>query len=140
MVLIVLQERAFYEMKNITDYIDAKYSSPAYTEIEPGIFQKGEGIVTSLSFEQEPEYGEGADSSDISQYPLEDILEKFYVYVSDHYVEKNSGAGGECCLEFCSDSLEDIKNLRTIIGKHVYNVEKTINGQRCVLLEIEVVS
>ena len=41
------------------------------------------------SFVQEPEYDEGANPSDISQYPLEDILDKFYVSVSDFYEREN---------------------------------------------------
>lgn len=63
-------------MKNIVSYIDVKYSSEAYTEIEKGIYKCGDNTVTSLCFEQEPELDEGKDSTDISQYPLEDILDK----------------------------------------------------------------
>lgn len=48
--------------------------------------------MTSLSFEQEPEYGEGESSADISQYPLEDILDRYYVAVEDFYGEINDGS------------------------------------------------
>jgi len=107
-------------MKNIISYIDAKYSSKAFSEIEPGIYKSGGSIVTSLCFEQEPELGEGIDSTDISQYPLEDILDQFSVYISDFYKEKNAQVSKDCYLEFCSKREENIRSLRSIIGKHVY--------------------
>ena len=79
-------------MKNIESYIDEKYSSEAYSEIEKGIYKCGDNTVTSLCFEQEPELDEGKDSTDISQYPLEDILDKYNVFVSDFYKGKNAQA------------------------------------------------
>lgn len=124
-------------VKNIAEYIDEKYDSDEYTLVAPGIYQKGDEYVTSLSFEQEPEYGEGTDSTDISQYPLEDILDTYFVSVSDYYEAKNSQATSECYLEFCSDDMDDVKGLRTIIGRHVCNVEKTVNGKKFIALEIE---
>ena len=107
-------------MKNIISYIDVKYSSKAYTEIEKGIYKCGDNTVTSLCFEQEPELDEGKDSTNISQYPLEDILDKYNVFVSDFYNEKNAQATQKCYLEFCSRREENIRGLRSIIGKHVY--------------------
>ena len=71
-------------MKDIKNYNAEKYDEKKsdYKEIEEGIFElieRGKKIyVTSLSFIQEPEFGEGGSSSDISQYPVEDILDKFY--------------------------------------------------------------
>lgn len=124
-------------MKNIKNYIDVKYFSNEYSEIEKGIYQSGEGIVTSLCFEQEPELNEGRDSTDISQYPLEDILDEFNVYISDFYKGKNNHATKECYLEFCSRREENIRNLRTIIGKHVYYINKIDAGTEYVDLVIE---
>ena len=63
-------------MKNIRIYKAGKYDSDKYEEVKENIyktydsFMNQDAYVTSLSFEQEPEYEEGADSSDISQYPL----------------------------------------------------------------------
>ncbi len=113
-------------MKQIENYKANKYSSNGYSEIESGIYKTEEGeslYVTSLSFVQEPEFNEGADASEISQYPLEDILDKFYCHISDFYEELNTAGSQKCYQEFASCDLEDIKNLRTIIGKHVYNKE-----------------
>ena len=67
-------------MKDITIYTPAKYNTDKYTKVKDNIyktydnFMKQDSFVTSLSFEQEPEYGEGESSADISQYPLEDIF------------------------------------------------------------------
>ena len=68
---------------------------------------------------------------------LEDILDTYFVSVSDYYEAKNSQATSECYLEFCSDDMDDVKGLRTIIGRHVCNVEKTVNGKKFIALEIE---
>ena len=81
--------------------------------------------------------GEGHDSTDISQYPLEDILDRFLVYVSDYYKKENAAKKAECCLEFSSSSIDQIKALSTIVGKHVYNREEMDNGQRTIVLVIE---
>jgi hypothetical protein len=114
-------------MKQIENYNANKYGSDLYSEIENGVYEAkedGESLyVTSLSFVQEPEYNEGAYACEISQYPLEDVLDKFYCHISDFYDELNSGDSQKCYQEFASPDLEDIRNLRSIIGKHVYNKE-----------------
>lgn len=122
-------------MKEIKNYCAEKYSktkSPilkrnVYREKEPGIYQCHDGkeklYVTSLSFVQEPEFDEGECADEISQYPLEDILDKFYCYVSDFYEELNATDSKMCYLEFASPDISNIKDLRGIIGKHVYNKE-----------------
>ena len=87
-------------MKNITIYTPAKYNTDKYTKVKDNIyktydnFMKQDSFVTSLSFEQEPEYGEGESSADISQYPLEDILDRYYVAIEDFYGE------GVCLVEW----------------------------------------
>jgi hypothetical protein len=124
-------------MKQIENYKATKYSSDVYFEIENSIYEAKEGdeslYVTSLSFVQEPDYNEGANASDISQYPLEDILDKFYCHISDFYEELNSVDSQRCYQEFASPDLEDIINLRSIIGKHVYN--KEIEGYIKLIIE-----
>lgn len=108
-------------MKNIRNYKAEKYSSPTYTETAPDIYACKSGFVTSLCFEQEPELEEGRSAADISQYPLEDVLDMFRVSVSDFYETINAPGSRTCCLEFCGNTVEKIQRLRTIIGKHVYN-------------------
>lgn len=114
-------------MKQIENYQAEKYQTSHYEEVEAGIYQtKDEGgeliYVTSLSFIQEADLGEGS-GGDISQYPLEDVLDEFYCYISDFYTDKNTADTEKNYLEFASPDLEDIQKLRSIIGKHVYNVE-----------------
>lgn len=114
-------------MKQIENYQANKYSSAIYTEIENGIYEvqeDGESLyVTSLSFVQEPQWDEGENASTISQYPLEDILDKFYCHISDFYKELNTADSQTCYQEFASPDVKNIKNLRSLIGKHVYNKE-----------------
>lgn len=114
-------------MKQIENYNANKYNSAIYSEIENGIYEAkedGESLyVTSLSFVQEPEFNEGANASNITQYPLEDVLDKYYCHISDFYKELNTVDSQKCYQEFASPDLEDIRSLRFLIGKHVYNKE-----------------
>ena len=125
-------------MKQIENYTAAKYANEEYQEIQEGIFkiidEDDEDLyVTSLSFIQEPELEEGSNASDISQYPLEDILDKFYCHVSDFYEELNKEDAEICYLEFGSPELQDVVNLRCIIGKHVY--DKEVDGRVQLVIE-----
>lgn len=122
-------------MKNFQNHTPEKYSGPDYKLVEDGIYlgknpywQPGFGTeeiyVTSLSFEMEPErYGEeGGCPQDITQVPFEDILDNYSVYVTDFYDRLNQDSERTCYQEFGSDSIQDIQNLRTLIGKRFYAV------------------
>ena len=116
-------------MKQIENYRAEKYKSEIYEEVQPDIYkmedEDGDDLyVTMLSFVQEPELKEGSSSAEISDYPLEDILDKFYCHVSDFCEEMNAVNSQVCYLEFGSPELQDVVNLRSIIGKHVYNKEE----------------
>ena len=81
--------------------------------------------VTSLVFEPEPELDENEPTDAyISQYPLEDILDKFFCECCDDYLEENTNDRVNSYVEFGSEDIEDIKSLRSIIGKHVYNKQE----------------
>lgn len=124
-------------MKQIENYNANKYNGAIYSEIENGIYEveeDGESLyVTSLSFVQEPEFNEGANASNITQYPLEDVLDKYYCHISDFYEELNTVDSQKCYQEFASPDLEDIRSLRSLIGKHVYN--KEIEGYIKLIIE-----
>lgn len=78
--------------------------------------------VTSIVFEPEPELEENEPSDPyVSQYPLEDILDKFFVYCNDMYEKENESDKNHSYVEFASEKIEEIRNLLSIIGKHVYN-------------------
>lgn len=116
-------------MREIKDFYASKYDTEVYKKLEEGIYETMDEddealYVTSLSFVQEPELGEGKNAADISQYPLEDILDKFYCHISDFYEELNCEDSQVCYQEFGSPDLQDVQNLRSIIGKHVYNKEE----------------
>lgn len=114
-------------MKNIQSYVNEKYSTEDYEAVDSNIYKyvcDDETLfVTSISFVQEEEYGEGVDSSDISQYPVEDICDRFFCYISDFYPELNDGRDNVCYLEFASNDIEDVRSLLTITGSHIYNKE-----------------
>ncbi|MDE6728595.1 MAG: hypothetical protein K2J80_11760 [Oscillospiraceae bacterium] len=117
-------------MKDIKSFDAPKYGGSAYELAEDGIYKtedNGESIyndktiyVTTLSFVQEPEFGEGTNAAEISQYPLEALLDDFLCYVSDFYPELNTTDSQVCYQEFASPDIEDVRKLRSIIGKHVY--------------------
>ena len=120
-------------MKNIQLYIAKKYKdSEKYKPIEEGIYFThivsehaftGDYYVMSLSLEQEPELGESPNDQLISQYPLEDIEDKYMVFMTDSYEELNATDNKRCYIELASEDLKDVQNLKEIIGKHVYNQE-----------------
>ena len=76
---------------------------------------------------------EGSHAAEISQYPLEDILDEFLCHISDFYEDLNTEQSQVCVQEFASPDLEDIRKLRTIIGKHVFN--KEIDGYIKLVIE-----
>ena len=124
-------------MKNIKVHTVSKYSDTQYQETAVGIYKYGNSYVTTLCFEQEPELGEGTSAADISQYPLEDVLERFNVHVSDFYPELNIAKNTACYLEFSGSKKNNITELLSIVGKHVYNKIVYENGEECVALIIE---
>lgn len=115
-------------MRNFQDYAAAKYAGEEYRPVEEGIYEAanpyGEGkiFVTSLSFEPEPDcYGEEESSPQfISQVPFEDLLDRYYVFVSDFYEELNGASERVCYQEFGSEDLADIRRLREVIGRRFY--------------------
>lgn len=125
------------QMKSIRYYNADKYLDSGYQLVEPNVYRHGDRYVVSLSFIQEPELGEGENASDISQYPLEDIIEKYYVYISDFYPELNKKDSNICVLEFCSDKIERIRVLMEIVGRHIYNLVEEQNGVKYARLMID---
>lgn len=117
-------------MKNFQNYTPEKYSGPDFQMIEEGIYRTRspydvsdqEIFVTSLSFEMEPEcYGEeDASPRNLTQVPIEGLLDEFFVFVTDFYEQLNEASETICYQEFGSFDLSDIQKLRTIIGKRFY--------------------
>lgn len=121
-------------MRNINNYHPSRYNTHKYQLIEPGIYKIDDRFVTSLSFVQEPDLGEGCSAAYISQYPLEDVLERFCVFVSNFYPGRNTPCSEVCYLEFASKDIADIRNLRSIIGMRVYNRICSENPNRVALI------
>ena len=126
-------------MKDIKNYRAKKYDE--YKMVKDDIYEvekNGEKIyVTSLSFVQEKEYGEGECAAIVSQYPLEDILDAYSCYISDFYKKMNTKESKVCYFEFASRKEINIENLRKIIGKHVYNKEVNEDERPIIKLVIE---
>lgn len=60
----------------------------------------------------------------ISEYPLDDILDKFDCSINDTYDEKNENDSEKSYIEIASYSIANIRKLLSIIGKHVYIKEE----------------
>lgn len=129
-------------MKNFRDYTPEKYAGPDYQKVGEGIYwsrnpywRPGGGqenlFVTSLAFEMEPEcYGEeGGCPQNITQIPLEDILDTYSVFVTDFYDGLNKDSDKVCYQEFGSYEIENIRALRTLTGKRFYAVPCTENEE-----------
>lgn len=122
-------------MKNFQDYKAEKYAGPDYQKVEEGIYygpnpywrpdRVDENLfVTSLTFEMEPGcYGEeGGCPQHITQIPFENILDDFSVFITDFYDDLNRDSPKICYQEFGSRHLENIRNLRALIGKRFFAV------------------
>ncbi|MFI3116122.1 MAG: hypothetical protein R3Y12_08300 [Clostridia bacterium] len=112
-------------MKNFANYDSKKYKDENYEFIENSIYRSKveDKYVTSLTFEMESTDGydgENPSPQNITQFPFEAILDEFMVWVSDFYEELNAKSEVTCYQEFASSELDDIKALRTLIGKRVY--------------------
>ncbi len=120
-------------MKNFQNFTPKKYMTSDFQKISDGIYKtkspydSNDIFVTSLTFEMEPEcYGEeNASPSNLTQIPIEGILDEFNLFVTDFYEQLNQSSETICYQEFGSLDLEDIKNLRTLIGKRFYAIPYT---------------
>ena len=123
-------------MKNFKNYTPEKYMTSDFQKIEDGIYKTkspydstaDEDIfVTSLTFEMEPDcYGEeDASPQNLTQVPIEGILDEFDLFVTDFYDQLNEASEIICYQEFGSFDLENIQKLRTLIGKRFYAVPYT---------------
>lgn len=112
--------------------IDKFKDSSNYEMIEEGIYNdlKDDGGFSTHRIAMTVEVEEGENS----QYPLEDVLDKFYVHVEEFLEPKNENEsrfifGGE---------LDDIQNLKSLIGKRAFNQDYVDEeGQTRVKLIIE---
>ena len=122
-------------MKNFKSYTPEKYMTSDFQKIEDGIYKtknpygsylgyNTDVFVTSLSFEMEPDcYGEkDASPRNLTQVPIEGLLDEFNLFVTDFYEQLNETSETICYQEFGSFDLADIQRLRTIIGKRFYAV------------------
>ena len=120
-------------MKNFQNFTPEKYTTSDFQKISDGIYKtkspydSKDIFVTSLTFEMEPEcYGEeDASPRNITQIPIEGILDEFNLFVTDFYEQLNENSETICYQEFGSFDLENIKKLRTLIGKRFYAVPYT---------------
>jgi hypothetical protein len=116
-------------MKNITSAELEKYKNTKKFQSEGnGIFKDLENkrFVITLRFELE----DGEDT----QYPLGDILDKYYVNCTDHIEEDDDNGTTylEVEIEDGNDddfsSLDTIKKIADLVGKRVYNRKSDSGG------------
>jgi hypothetical protein len=122
-------------MKNISlEKCQKHENSELYEFVENGIYK-------DLNDEDDAKYRmtisyelESDDSS--NQYPLEDVLDKYYLHVSSSVASENNAESNEFKLELGGD-LDDIKKAKEIIGKRIFNRDFLDEGQVRVKLMIE---
>ncbi|MFJ1329423.1 hypothetical protein ACIRNY_07325 [Capnocytophaga canimorsus] len=123
-------------MKNITLLELKKYDNFLYEEVEKGIYKDLDDLDETsyriaLSFELE--------ENETFQYPLEDILDKYFLYVSDFLDDKSlKGEKHSIIKVILAGELEDIQSVKKIIGKRVFNQILTKeDGKDYEILKIE---
>ena len=104
MILTYDGKRYYREIENIGTDDDIVWKDQHDPEEQNIIY------VKNIVFEPEPELEENEPSdSFISQYPLEDILDKFFVYCEDMYEKENESDKNHSYVEFASEKIDDIK-------------------------------
>lgn len=122
-------------MKNISFKKCKKYENPNFYElIENGIYkdlidEDDTKYRMTISYELESDYTN-------NQYPLEDILDKYYLFVSDFLESENDNKPNEFKLELGGD-LNNLKKAKEIIGKKIFNSDFLSEGKIRVKLMIE---
>lgn len=89
--------------------------------IEDGIYRDlndsdGECHRIALSYKLENNEG---------QYPLEDILDKYFLFVTDFINSREKTNPGDTVHILLGGMLDDIQKVKKLLGKHVYNEEYT---------------
>lgn len=119
-------------MKNIQQIDLDKYRHSKYELIEKGIYRNADEdlYVFAINYELEDE--------EDSQYPLEDILDKFYLHVSD-FIDEDAYDNAKIVSLELAGALDNVQNaIQSIVGKRVYNSEYTgEDGRTHVKLVIE---
>ncbi|AUP81708.1 hypothetical protein C1H87_20245 [Flavivirga eckloniae] len=122
-------------MKNISLEKCQKYENTnLYEVVENGIYK-------DLTDEDDAKYRmtisyELESDENNNQYPLEDVLDKYYLHVSDFLESENNSESNEFKLELGGD-LDDIKKSKEIIGKRIFNRDFLDEGQVRVKLMVE---
>lgn len=122
-------------MKNIQLLSLEKYKNEQlYQLIEQGVYKnlKDNSYRVAFSFELE-----GEEIED-SQYPLEDILDKYTVHVSD-FIDSDENEPHIMKVELSGTNLKDLKEATLMEGKRVYN-QAYVNekdGEKYIKLIIE---
>ncbi|WP_172916038.1 hypothetical protein [Capnocytophaga canimorsus] len=123
-------------MKNITLLELKKHDNFLYEEVEKGVYKGLDDLDETsyriaLSFELE--------ENETFQYPLEDILDKYFLYVSDFLDDKSlKGEKHSIIKVILAGELENIQSVKKIIGKRVSNQILTKeDGKDYEILKIE---
>jgi len=101
-----------------------KYADAArYEKISNVVFKNLSNGNYNLALSCELEEGED------SQYPLEDILDTYYVNCTDYFEIKTDGEKTLLLFELegslsAGENLKNITAVSELIGKHVYNKEE----------------
>lgn len=124
----------FNLMTNISLFKCLKHeNSSNYELIEEGVYEdlkdnESSKFRIAISYELE--------TNEDEQYPLEDILNKYFLHVEDFLEDENDSESNLFKLEL-GGRLEDIIEVKNIIGKKVFNREKVENGKILIQLVIE---
>jgi hypothetical protein len=131
-------------MKNIKLITQEKYNdSSKFKKVADGIYKalfeyehvKQGHYVTTFSITLEKEYPSSVDQlneTEDMQYPLEDVLDKYYAHVSEFIQYENDNP--IMIIELCTQGwLDKMEELIKIAGKHVY-FKKVIEEEKSYFL------
>lgn len=122
-------------MKNISLDSNSKYeNTELYEFVENGIYK-------DLNDDDDAKYRitisyELTSNETNNQYPLEDVLDKYYLHVSD-FLEKENDSNSNKFKRELGGTLDDVIKAKEIIGKKIFNCDYLDEGQVRVKLVIE---
>lgn len=97
-----------------------KHEEFIYKDVTGGV--GGKMGITSAPVYCVTLYAELEDEED-TQYPLEDILDKYYVNCTEVMEEKEEAGRRIFIFEVEGENIEAIKSIANLVGKRVYNYE-----------------
>lgn len=99
-----------------------------YTQVDDSVYKDATGgVAASMGISDKPVYCVTLccelEENEDTQYPLEDILDKYYVNCTEVREEREENGVILYTFEIEGEEIEHIKEIAELVGKRVFNYE-----------------